>query len=241
MKIDVIEKLKGKLIVSCQAYEDNPLYGVDHMVTLAKCVIKGGAGGLRICWPKAIAEVRKITDLPIIGINKIVDEDNFDMYAQVFITPTYESAVAIIEAGCDIVAMDGTLRNRSYDDLEAIVKKLKLNYPHIPLMADIATMEEGKACEAMGFDILSSTLSGYTQETKDLDPLKPDFKFVRDLVEKTNCVVNGEGRIWNLDQYYEVMNCGADMVTIGSAITNPMKITSYFETALKHYKEVNSL
>lgn len=226
------EKLKGFFIVSCQAYEDNPLYGTGNTVTIAKCVIKGGAQALRICWPEQIKEVKKITDLPIIGINKQLPEGDFNILDDVFITPTYESAVEIIEAGAEIVAMDGTLRKRTYEDLETIVKKVKANYPEIILMADIATIEEGKACEEMGFDILSSTLSGYTRETENYNE-SPDIELIRKLKTETSCLVNGEGRIWNEEHLKKVIEAGADMVTIGSAITNPMKITSYFKSIIE--------
>ena len=42
-KQELLDGLKGKLVVSCQAYEDNPLYGTENMETLARCVLKGGA------------------------------------------------------------------------------------------------------------------------------------------------------------------------------------------------------
>lgn len=231
---EILQQLRGKLVVSCQAYEDNPLYGVDNMVTMAKCVLKGGAEGLRVCWPQTAIEVRKFCKAPIIGINKIMDPLNFDMYSSVFITPTYQSAVEMIEAGCDIIALDGTMRKRpNGEKLADIVQRIKGNYPHILLMADLATVEEGIACAAMGVDILSSTLSGYTEETKGKSELEPDYQLIKELKEKTNCFINGEGRIWNLEQLNTVWNSGADMVTIGSSITNPMKTTKYLIKNMK--------
>lgn len=233
-KQEVLDKLRGKLTVSCQAYEDNPLYGTENMETLAKCVLKGGAQGLRACWPEAIREIRKLTEVPLIGINKVLDKDNFDMYHSVFITPTYDSAKSVIEAGCDVVAMDGTLRERpGGEKLEDIVKRLKEEFPDILLMADLATLEEGIACAEMGFDIISSTLSGYTFDTRDKSELEPDYQLIKDLKEHTGCFINGEGRIWNLEQLNRVWECGADMVTIGSAITNPMKTTRYLLENMK--------
>lgn len=220
--------LKGRFVVSCQAYEDNPLYGTENMVTLAKCAISGGAQGLRLCWPEQIAAVRKITDLPIIGINKIMNGSRLDVLQDVFITPTFEAAAAIIEAGCDVVAMDGTLRKRSYRDLEAIVKEIKAHYPDIILMADISNIEEGRICENLGFDVLSTTLSGYTSYKQSDEDDEPDYQLAEALKKQTNCIVNAEGRIWDIHQLQRMMDTGADMVTIGSAITNPMKITGHF-------------
>lgn len=231
MKEELLKILKDKLIVSCQAYEENPLYGKENMLVMAKCAYAGGANILRICWPEQVELIKKNLDVIVIGINKQFDE-SLDMYHQVFITPTYSSAVALIEAGCDIVAMDGTLRKRCGEDLATIVTKLKKEYPEVPLMADIATLEEGIACEKMGFDILSSTLSGYTDETKE-KAVDPDYQLVEDLVQNTNCFINAEGRIWNTVQMKRMKKCKPDSITIGAAITNPMKITEYFLKALK--------
>lgn len=230
----ILDRLKGKLIVSCQAYEDNPLYGTNNMVTMAKCVLKGGAEGIRACWPEAITKIKTLSDMPLIGINKIIDSDHFDMYHSVFITPTYSAAKAAIEAGCDVLAIDGTMRERpGGEKLSEIVAQLKAEFPDVPLMADLATLEEGIACAEMGFDILSSTLSGYTADTREKNELEPDYRLISDLKKYTNCFINGEGRIWNLEQLNYVWECGADMVTIGSAITNPMKTTKYLIENMK--------
>lgn len=226
---ETLDGLRGKLIVSCQAYEDNPLYGTDNIVTLARCVLKGGAQGLRLCWPDAIGRVRAITGVPIVGINKVMTGEDFDALNSVYITPTLASALEIAEKGPDVIALDGTSRKRpDGESLEDIVGELRDRYPSIALMADVATVEDGVTCAEMGFDIVSSTLSGYTEDTKELDSLQPDFGLIAALKKETGKMVNGEGRIWNVDHLRSVIECGADMVTIGSAITNPMKTTSYF-------------
>lgn len=219
--------LKGKFIVSCQAYDDSPIFGAENMTRMAQCAIKGGAGGIRACWPDQIRSIRSITELPIIGINKRKDVRNIDILTQVFITPTYESAASIIAAGCNIVALDGTLRGRTYDQLSALVARLKNDFPQVGLMADLSTIEEGLNCARMGFDILSSTLSGYTYYTKDKSNA-PDIELVRRLKVETDCLVNAEGRIWETGELKMVLDAGADMVTIGSAITNPIKATERF-------------
>lgn len=235
MREDILNKLKDTLIVSCQAYEDNPLYGASNMVTMAKCAIKGGAKALRICWPDQVALIKKELDVLVIGINKQFDETK-DMYSHVFITPTYESACALADAGCDVIAMDGTLRNRSYEELKDIVNRLHEAYPNIPLMADIATLEEAIVCEKMGFDILSSTLSGYTNETKKFQN-EPDYQLVEDLIKHTNCFVNAEGRIWDVAQLKRIKKLKPDSITVGAAVTNPMKITSHFIEAFQEDQE----
>lgn len=223
-----LARLQGQLAVSCQAYEDNPLYGTSNMVTLSRCVLEGGARALRLCWPDTISSVRALTDVPIIGINKVMPPESFDALNDVYITPTLASAIQIAEAGCDVIALDGTSRRRPKGEtLDGIVRTLRERYPEIVLMADVSTIEEGIRCASLGFDIVSSTLSGYTAQTSGKSPDEPDFQLISDLKRETGLMVNGEGRIWNVEHLERALECGADMVTIGSAITNPMKTTSY--------------
>ena len=139
-KEQTIHALTGSLIVSCQAYEDNPMYGVENMAIMSRCVLQGGAGAIRLCWPETIKAVRPFCTKPIIGINKVMPSDSCDALESVYITPTLESAIEVVEAGCDVLAMDGTLRSRQNGErLEEIVKELKRRYPDLVLMADLAT------------------------------------------------------------------------------------------------------
>ena len=235
MKTEILEKIKGQFIISCQAFEDNPLYGADHMLTIAECARAGGAKALRICWPDQVKKIKEHMDLPIIGIYKQFRE-GMCLYDDVFITPTYETSREMIEAGSDIVALDGTLRKRTAKELETMIRRLKADFPHIPLMADIATMEEGLLCEAIGFDILSTTLSGYTRETMS-DSKEPDYRLAGELKQKTRCFVNAEGRIWEQAQLERMMEEKPDSVTIGTSVTNPMAITRRFLSTFEKCRE----
>ena len=118
-------------------------------------------------------------------------------------------------------------------------------------MADLSTVEEGLMAAKMGFDILSTTLSGYTYTSLGIseeegsklplfsaeDQLQPDYKLIRELKEKTGLLINAEGRFWEIAQAQEAFRCGADMITIGSAITAPQKITKRFFKALSEVKK----
>ena len=94
-------------------------------------------------------------------------------------------------------------------------------------MADISTLEEGLNCEKLGVDILSTTLSGYTQETLS-DSDEPDFRLLEELVKNTKLPVVLEGRIWEQAQVKKAFDLGAHCVVIGSAITRPQLITRRF-------------
>ena len=104
---DLIESLSGRLIVSCQAKEGEPLYGPPYMVAMARSAEIGGAAGIRANGPEDVAAIRAAVKLPILGIYKQQHPDS-----EVYITPTFESARAVAEAGAHLIALDGSDRPR---------------------------------------------------------------------------------------------------------------------------------
>ncbi len=233
----IINNLKHGVVVSCQAFENEPLYGSEIMAKMAKAAELGGAKGIRSCWPGDIRAIRRITGLPIIGINKIMDEHT-DIKENVIITPDFESAKSIKEAGADIIALDCTNRNRDWDTVKRLISRIK-NELNVPVMADISTLEEGIYADAFGADIISTTLSGYTNYSTQKEG--PDLKLVEDLVSRTQKPINAEGRYWTIEQMIEAFERGAWMITIGGAITRPHLITKRFADVLEKYiKNKNS-
>src|ERR1700746_760271 len=101
----VLERLRGRLLVSCQASVGDPLDDLGTLVRIATSVLRGGAGGLRAEGAERVAAFRQITEWPIIGIMK-----SFDANGDVYITPDFLSAKAVSDAGADIVALDCTAR-----------------------------------------------------------------------------------------------------------------------------------
>ncbi len=225
----VVQQLIGKLIISCQAYEDTPLYGPENMAIMAKSAVLGGADGIRACWPQDIRAIKDAVDVPVIGIYK--ETGNGDPLDHVIITPTLERAKEVVEAGADILALDCTIReSRPFEALEALLRAIRDAYPDIPIMADLATIEEAERAASTGMvDIISTTLSGYTRNTLGQASEKPDVDFVRAVKERVSLPVNAEGRVWELADLDAVMAAGADMVTIGTAVTRPHLITARFK------------
>ncbi|MEF9961997.1 MAG: N-acetylmannosamine-6-phosphate 2-epimerase [Erysipelotrichaceae bacterium] len=223
-----VKKLMNGLVISCQAYEDTPLYGSENMKRMAQCAVMGGASGIRGCWPQDIRAIRSVCDLPIVGINKKFGDG--DPLEEIFITPTYESAVEIIEAGADIIALDCTIRkSRSFDELYKLLERIKKDYPNIAIMADLATEEEALKVAETGFiDIISTTLSGYTSESINQKSDGPNIEMIKSLKKKINLPINGEGRIWEIKDMQDMLDAGADIVTIGTAVTRPHLITERF-------------
>jgi N-acylglucosamine-6-phosphate 2-epimerase len=229
----VLDYIKGGLIVSCQARDGWPMYGREIMAAFAMSAETGGAVGIRASKPENIMEIRKKVNLPIIGINKIW-VDGYDVY----ITPTYQSAVDIIKAGCDIVAIDATKRIRPYNEtLENLLLELKTNYPDMLLMADISTIEEGINAERLGFDLVSTTLAGYTEYTKDIDEMAIDL--IHELSKKVSIPVIAEGRVHTPVEAFQAIESGAYAVVVGTAITRPEVITKWFNEKIKEASRNN--
>lgn len=222
--MEVIKELKNKVIVSVQAAPGEPLYKEECMTAMMQSVINGGAQGLRVAGVRDVKNAKKLFDVPVIGLTK-PDKLPENWQEVVYITPDVKDAQALIDAGADIIAFDGTLRPRDKSSLEELVSVVKS--ANKLSMADISTLEEGLNCEKLGVDILSTTLSGYTKETLD-KPDEPDFELLEQLVKNTNLPVILEGKIWYPYQVKKAFELGAHCVVIGSAITRPQLITKRF-------------
>lgn len=223
--MNIIDRLKGKVVVSVQAMPSEPLYQEQCLNAMMKSVIKGGAGGLRVAGARDVRNAKKLFEVPVIGLTKPeVIPDNWQEI--VYITPTIKEVIELVEAGADIIAFDGTMRPRPNGaKLEDLIKYVKIN--NRASMADISTLDEGINAQRLGANVLSTTLSGYTQFSTDRGN-GPDFELLKQLVENTDLPVVLEGRIWEPEEVDMAFELGAHCVVIGSAITRPQLITKRF-------------
>jgi N-acylglucosamine-6-phosphate 2-epimerase len=220
--------LRGGLIVSCQALPDEPLHGAEIMARLAIAAKQGGAVGIRANTPPDVRAIKNaVPDLPLIGLWKVV----LPGFEEVYITPRVADAVAVAEAGAEIIALDATLRPHpegSAADLIRTVQRVTGKY----VMADIATEADALAAVEAGADVLSTTLSGYTADSPKLDG--PDLDLVRRLAARNLPIpVIAEGRIHSPEQARAALDAGAFAVVVGGAITRPQQITQRFAQALR--------
>ena len=56
------------LIVSCQATEEEPLFGAEFMAKMALAAVQGGAVAIRANSPVDVAAIRRVVSVPIIGL-----------------------------------------------------------------------------------------------------------------------------------------------------------------------------
>ena len=149
----------------------------------------------------------------------------------VFITPTLEHALAVVAAGAEVVAIDGTRRPRPDGlSLEETIKAIHDRTGAL-VMADAGSLADGIAAQEAGADIVGTTLSGYTDERREIDG--PDLELVAQLVGQLTLPVFAEGRIHTPAQASAAIDAGAFAVVVGTAITHPRTITSWFAAAVK--------
>ncbi len=222
--MNIIDNLKGKIVVSCQAMPDEPLYKEECMLAMMASVINGGASGLRVAGARDVRNAKKNFKVPVIGLTK--PEKLPENWREiVYITPSIKEVDELINAGADIIAFDGTSRDRITTTLFDIISRIhsagKL------AMADISTLEEGIRCADLGADIISTTLAGYTLESGEPTD-GPDYTLLDKLVKNIHKPVILEGRIWEPKEVQKAFDLGAHCVVIGSAITRPQLITKRF-------------
>ncbi|MGO4690153.1 N-acetylmannosamine-6-phosphate 2-epimerase [Glaciibacter sp. 2TAF33] len=219
----MIESLHGGLIVSCQAYPGEPLRDARAMSLIAQSAVLGGAAGIRAQGLDDIRLISQSVALPQIGLWKVGADD-------VFITPTLAHALAVIDAGAGIVAIDGTRRARP-DGLTLAETIAEIHARTSALvMADVGSFDDGSAAQDAGADIVGTTLSGYTGDRGKT--LGPDLELVALLAGALEVPVFAEGRIHTPDQARAALDAGAYSVVVGTAITHPTTITSWFVEAL---------
>ncbi|GAA3872320.1 N-acetylmannosamine-6-phosphate 2-epimerase [Leifsonia kafniensis] len=220
----MIESLRGGLIVSCQAYPGEPLRDPRAMALIAQSAAEGGAVGIRAQGLDDIRLIHEAVALPQIGLWKVGA-------GGVFITPTLEHALAVVAAGAEIVAIDGTRRPRP-DGLSLAETIAAIHEQTGALvMADAGSFDDGLAAQDAGADIVGTTLSGYTDEGPTSSG--PDLELVATLSNRLIVPVFAEGRIHTPEHARAAIDAGAFAVVVGTAITHPATITSWFAEAIR--------
>ena len=223
----LLQSLAGGLIVSCQAPDVDPFQDPASMARFAQAAERGGAVGIRVNSPPDVAAVRQAVPLPVIGIQKRTQPDG-----KILITPSFEDARDLVTAGAQIIAVECTARAQGFGALD-LVRRIRAEL-QVPVMADIATLEEAIAAESAGVDLLASTMRGYTDDTEHIQLFQPDF--IAALVACLKIPVLAEGRVDTPQQAVEAFRAGAHAVIVGTAITRPEVITARFVAALSAEK-----
>lgn len=218
-----LEQIRGRLVVSCQAYPGEPMRDPVTMARVAQAAVLGGAAAVRVQGLADIAAAHTAVDVPVIGLVKDGD-------GPVVITPTLRQAVEVAGAGSDLVAVDGTRRERP--DGHSLVEVIHAVHEETGrlVLADVGSLDDARAAIDAGADAVATTLSGYTAE-RPAGP-GPDLELVARIATDSPVPVIAEGRIHTPEQAAAAKRAGAWAVVVGTAITHPTTLTSWFVQSL---------
>ena len=223
----LIESIRGGLIVSVQAYPGEPLRHPETMAQMARACELGGAAAIRCQGLSDISAIKGRVDIPVIGLWK-------EGHEGVYITPTLRHALACVNAGCDVVALDATDRPRpdgrtfaqTVADLRAQAETL--------VMADCMTIEDIRNAVACGCDLVSTTLSHNKPAIETTLEEGPHVDLIAQAVsEFPEVPVICEGHVHTPADAKAAIDAGAWAVVVGTAITHPTSLTSWFKTAIE--------
>ncbi|NJN76310.1 MAG: N-acetylmannosamine-6-phosphate 2-epimerase [Synechococcaceae cyanobacterium RL_1_2] len=207
-----LAQLQNQLIISCQAPVNSPLHQPAMIAAMAQAACNQGAAAIRVDTPAHVRAVKAVLPhIPIIGLWKQTLPGS-----SVYITPRWQEAEAIIEAGAEIIAIDATDRPRpDGQDLAALIDQIHRRDRLV--MADIDTVANGIAAAQLGADLVGTTLYGYTEETQGLAP--PGYDLLRQLRQQISVHLICEGGIASPSMVAQAFELGADAVVVGTAIT----------------------
>lgn len=222
-KQEIVDALRGHLIVSAQAYPGEPMRDPRTTAQVAASVVRGGAAAVRIQGLSDIQATRSAVEVPVIGLWK-------DGAEGVVITPTYQHAHAVASAGAHVVALDGTRRERPDGLSLAQTIKCLHEETNVLVMADCGSLDDALTAAASGADFIGTTLAGYSGERAKTTG--PDLELLEQIkAADLDPMLIAEGRIHSPDDAAAALSAGAEAVVVGTAITHPATITSWFVDA----------
>lgn len=127
--------------------------------------------------------------------------------------------------------MPGERGRRRLDGLSFARTVAALREDGTLVMADCGSFEDAQRAARAGVDIVATTLAGYTGDRVKTDG--PDLELLREVVAAFPDVpVICEGRVHTPEQAAAV-EAGAFAVIVGTAITHPTSITTWFKAAVE--------
>ncbi len=224
------ERIPRGVAVSCQLDANEPLHTPQHCALFAQAAEAGGSVAVRGEGITNLQEIRASVRIPLIGCTRGDYGDGW-----LLVTPDMAAVDRLVRVGCDVVALDATLRTRpnGMTGIEFLAE-VRRRYPDLHLLADISTFEEGVRAADVGASALSTVLCGRTKETYEHALAgSPNVDLVYRLATTVATPVFAEGFIWNVADATSAMEAGAYGVIVGGAITRPRVITHLFVNAVE--------
>ncbi len=222
---DLLSALRAcPIVASVQGSPGSPVDHPEFLLPLAGASRGEGATILRLEGVAAIKHIRPKLGLPVMGLLKRSYEGS-----EVYVTPTSCEVQELIESGAEMIALDATRRERpGGEKLEDLIKMIKV--AGRLAMADCDSVASIHYAMRCGADFVSTTLAGYTRETRLTRG--PDLEFIREAVRECDLPVLAEGRFTTPSQAQAALRIGAAGVVIGGAINDPIKQTRAFVSSV---------
>ncbi len=156
-------------------------------------------------------------------------------------TPNMDAVRQVIEAGADIVAIDGTQRMIDGEAAFEIIPKIKKAYPNVLIFADVRDDDDAVAALEKGADIVAPTFYRFSPNAKSSD--LPDWEMFSRMCDrcKGKGAVFMEGKLWTPDDCIRALHYGAHAVVVGTVLTRSHITTQRFVDHIKGFKEKRSL
>ena len=211
----LVQSLKGKLIVSVQAYPGEPLRHPETMAQMAEACEQGGCAAIRCQGLSDIAAIKGRVEIPVIGLWK-------EGHEGVYITPTLRHAIAL--DATDRPRPDGRTFAETVRDLRAQCETL--------VMADCMTIEDIRNAVEVGCDIVSTTLSHNKPAIQTTMDEGPDIALLQEAThEFPGLPIVCEGHVHTPADAKAAKDAGAWAVVVGTGITHPPSLTKWVRAA----------
>ena len=218
------------LVASVQASPGSPLENPQVLLRSAQASLANGAKVLRLQGVENIRVIKSATDAPVIGLLKVDYSDS-----QIYITPTSSEIQALLDLGCEVIALDGTDRFRPGGE-QLIDLVMMIHKGGALAMADCDCLASAKFALSCGCDLIGTTLAGYTEARPGTNG--PDLETLRDCSQLPGeFLLIAEGRYSAPWQARTAINVGADAVVIGGSLNDPVKQTASFSKAVSRPTE----
>jgi len=217
------------LIASVQASENSPLEDPSLLLKLAQASVEQGTRVLRLQGVPAISLIRSTLRVPVIGLIKRQYPDS-----DVYITPTRLEVEQLLETGCEVIALDATLRARPEGAIFGDLVQLIHESGRLA-MADCDSVVSAEEAVAAGANMVGTTLAGYTDARNAT--VGPDLDLLREIAEVVDVPILAEGRYQEPWQAQAAMRAGASGVVIGGALNDPVKQTRRFISSVSPFGE----
>lgn len=225
------ELRKCPLVTSVQPEGWQKGLGVEGVVALARASVEEGVRCLRI--EGAAAGPCKSLGVPVMGL---VKQDYRD--SEIYITPTRREVEFLLDAGCEAIALDATLRPRpGGETLDDLVRRIK-EKGRIAI-GDCDSVESALAAQGAGCDLVSNALAGYTSVRQATSG--PDWELLDQMVGACSVPVLLEGRVRGPHDFVRSIRAGAQATVVGSALNDARRLTRSIVRSLPGQRRVGAL